>query len=157
MNIRHAVEADRAAIVAMARHFIAGTRYRDVFQTLGGDAIPLEPGIDRLLTLLWNLGPDSTLVLVAEERSGELAGMIAIIVGIHQITQQVYGEEICWWVEPKHRVGRLGPQLLRDAETWGRSKGLAFLKMIEPVPSDVGRFYRASGYLPIETAYAKVL
>jgi GNAT superfamily N-acetyltransferase len=156
VRIREAVDADRTAIVAMGAHFIDRTNYRIVFEELAHTTPALlEQGVDNLLTMLWSLG-EKAVVFVADTDEG-LAGMIALVSGVHPITRQPYAEEVCWWVEPPFRRGRVGPQLLEVAEAWARASGLVFLKMIEPVPSDVGRFYIAHGYMPIETAYAKVL
>lgn len=83
--------------------------------------------------------------------------MLAIVVLPHPITGRLYADELAWWVEPRFRRGRIGPTMLKHAEAWARQKGATVLKMVAPAGTDVGRFYEATGYRAVETAYQKRL
>jgi len=87
----------------------------------------------------------------------ELVGMLGIIVALHPVTGRPYADELAWWVNPAHRRGRVGPALLGRGEQWARQMGASMLKMVAPVDTDVGRYYRKHGYDAVETAYVKRL
>jgi GNAT superfamily N-acetyltransferase len=149
-------EDDRGAIMLMGAHFLAGTHYGEVFDALVPEA-DLMRGIDRLITLAQELGPNAATCLVADS-DGALVGMLAIAIGPHILTGQLFAEEIAWWVEPSRR-GKVGVALglLDAAEAWARGNGVAFLKMIEPVGTQIGKLYARRGYRAIETGFAKRL
>jgi GNAT superfamily N-acetyltransferase len=88
---------------------------------------------------------------------GQLAGGIAVVELPNLITGDLYAEEVAWWVEPNRRGLRLGPQLIAVAEEWATTRGLRSIKMVAPIPSQVGRYYERRGYVALETAYLKVL
>jgi GNAT superfamily N-acetyltransferase len=82
---------------------------------------------------------------------------IAVVELPNLITGDLYAEEVAWWVEPNRRGLRLGPQLIAVAEEWATTRGLRSIKMVAPIPSQVGRYYERRGYVALETAYLKVL
>ena len=84
-----------------------------------------------------------------------LIGMLAIVAIPHPLTGRTYAEEIAWWVEPEHRGGLIGPKMLRHAEEWATRNGANVVKMVAPAGSDVGKFYEATGYQAVETAFIK--
>lgn len=155
MKIRTMLEGDRAEIVRMGGAFIAGTNYGEVFAALvpGAD---LAAGVDRLVSLVQQLGPSVAQCFVVDDGAG-LVGMLAIASGAHFLSGALFAEEIAWWVEPQSR-GDLGPALLDTAEDWARGVDCAFIKMIAPVGDPVvARYYKRRGYLEVETAFAKRL
>lgn len=68
--------------------------------------------------------------------------------------------ELFWWVDPEHRKGGAGRDLLDGLEGWAKANGADTLTMVALDVSDggsIGRFYEANGYKPLERHYAKVL
>lgn len=144
MIIRPATPGDRGAVLLMVRHFLDHSLYGALFES-DVDAGGL---FDTVLA--------AGLVLVADN-GDHLVGMLAIVALLHPLGGKLYAEEVCWWVEPEHRSGFIGPKMLRSAEDWARRKGCSVVKMVAPHGSTVGDFYGRIGYTPIETAYIKVL
>lgn len=156
MTIREATGDDKHRLVEMAARFLLETPYGRLF-----DDKATPDTIARLIDQVLTFGA----IFVAEEtgpgRYGrtalKLTGMLAIVVVPHPLTGRNYAEEIAWWVEPEHRIGRVGPNLLRSAEEWATTKGANMCKMVAPEGSSVGGFYERLGYQPVETAYLKRL
>lgn len=132
---------------------MAATDYGDIL----GDAS--WSSISNLIDMVMAHG--TVFVVEVDPRTagarGELVAMLALALLPHPITGRLYADELCWWVEPRYRRGRIGPKLLRHAETWARQQGASMLKMVAPAGTDVGRFYEAVGYRAVETAYQKRL
>ena len=143
--IRPGVEADAPQLVRMAKRFLEETAYGALLQ-------PSDATLGELVALVDQIGQ----VYVAEVL-GEVVGMIAVLPLPHPADGRMYADEVAWWVEPEHRTGRIGPQLLRAVEDWSRDQGLFMVKVTAPANTAVGVFYRRAGYLEVETAYVKVL
>jgi GNAT superfamily N-acetyltransferase len=143
MTIREATDADTPRLVEMAIAFIAESRYQEL--------IPQDlPSIHALIAHLLGTG---TVIHVAD-LGIELVGMI----GVKKVAW-AFGpicDEAVWWVEPEHR-GRIGMQLLREAEKWAIANGCIGIKLIAPSGSDIGKLYERCGYEPIETTYFRRL
>lgn len=149
MRIRHATIDDKPAIVRMALRFIQSTPYRVLLPD--ADDAGLQALVDTLLLL-----GDNVAILLAENEGG-VFGMLCLVDCPHPATGDRYGDELVWWVDPGARNMRAGPRLLTAAEDWIRGRGAKMIKMVAPIPSDVGRFYERHGYFPTETAYVKLL
>lgn len=149
MTIRLATVDDLPAILKMAKAFLEATPYGRLFHT--------QPeNLAVLATLVFNFGERAAILLAVDELGP--FGMLVIIAAPHPINQQLYADELVWWVDPTYRgVRRAGPSLLRAAEDWARERNCYMVKMVAPIGSSVGRFYEKLGYSAIETAYAKVL
>lgn len=152
MIIRPATVDDRDAVTTLALRFHASSPYARLLKV---DAV--------LVGVLFDLALEQGTVIVGELESYDgaalraLVGFIALVALEHTVSGDRYAEEVAWWVEPAHRVGLLGPRLLRRAEGWAVTHGCAFLKMAAPAGTDVGAFYERQGYAAIETAYMKRL
>jgi GNAT superfamily N-acetyltransferase len=148
MTIREATIADLDHLVTMALHFLESTKYGQLF----------PPDRARLTTLARTCLAQGVIV-VAEDRGGDLVGMIAVAaMTSHPWSARAYAEEQAWWIEPAYRSGTLGPRLLNYVHEWARLQGLAFVKMGEPVDAPgVGAFYARLGYRVVETAWVKEL
>lgn len=145
--IREATVEDRDDIVEMAAHFIEQTRYS---QVLGA------PNREQLWFIVTKVVDELGVILLAEVE-GRAVGMLAIAALAHPFTGELYGDELCWWVEPEHRQGSVGPRLLVAGEEWATRKGLSVLKMVAPAGSDIGMHYERRGYSQVETVYQKTL
>lgn len=158
--IRFATEADKPRLIEMATRFLLETQYGRLF-----DERATPASLSELVTNVLTLGA----IVVAEYRplmpaifeddaapaEPKLVGMLAIVAVPHPLTGKIYGEEVCWWVEPEHRHGTLGPKMLREAEDWATRNGANMVKMVAPEGSTVGEFYKHIGYRPVETAFIK--
>ncbi len=138
---------DIEAIHRLCRRFLTETSYGVL---LGN---PADENMNVLITQTQAHG----VVLVAEI-DGSIEGFIAIFALNHPMTQEPYGDELAWWVNPEHRNGRVGYYLLRAAEDWARQMGLKMLKLVAPArPSDVGTFLARRGFTEVEVTYHKRL
>lgn len=143
MRIREAVLADTDCLVEMATRFLAESPYGRLF--------PADPArLGLLVGMCLELG----VIFVAEGEAGAV-GMIALVALTDPFGGVTYADEIAWWVDPAHRESVIGPRLLARAQNWTRTRGLAFLKMVAPANTEVGRFYERIGFTAIETSYIK--
>ena len=152
MIVRPARWQEQAPLVAM------GLRFQATVSAYTWFLPPSPAGVADLVAYLLELqstNADAT-ILVADQ-AGVLLGAIALIIGLHPVSGHRYADEIAWWIDPEHRGAlRAGPQLLVAAEDWAQGKGVSMIKMVEPLPSRVGRFYLHHGYRAVETAHVKV-
>lgn len=145
MTIREAtLDRDGLEIVVMTEQFLKESIY--------GRFFPFNS--DQVMTLIVNV-LQLGAVFLAEE--GErIVGMLAVVKIPHQISGEVFAEEIAWWVSPEHRGASIGPRLLRHMEEWARAEGLGMVKIGAPVDKpEVAAYYERLGYTAVETAYAK--
>jgi predicted N-acetyltransferase YhbS len=100
------------------------------------------------------------LLLVAEiggQVVGFAAGALSPLMGNNDY---LAGSELAWWVEPEHRGGRLGIQLMKGLESAARTAGCDFWSMIymeSCMPEAIERMYQKMGYVLKETTYGKRL
>lgn len=146
-GIRAATIEDRERIVEMASRFIEQTPYG---QILGA------PNRGLLAFIVEKTVQELGVILLGEV-DGQVVGMLAIAALAHPFTGELYGDELCWWVEPEQRRSTVGYKLLCAGEDWARLKGCVVLKMVSPVGSDVGTHYERLGYSQVETVYQKKL
>lgn len=146
MAIRQADLGDIVRLEEMARRFLASTPY-------GGLILPAPGYLEHFCMQVLKQG----VVLVADV-GGRTVGMLALLIGTHLLTGDLAAEEVVWWVEPEHRAGGIGPELLAAAERWASAKNVSVLKMVAPGANpSVGRFYAARGYLHVESIYIRRL
>jgi GNAT superfamily N-acetyltransferase len=177
--IREATLEDGPRLFEMACHFMAATRYGELFS-------PNHPALAQLVALVLEKGIvfvdeqehtndcatwyDAMVPGVTHDIDGDrwqpapacncgrrIIGMLGLIVAPNILTGQHYADEIAWWVDPEHRKSRAAHRLLCAAENWARQKGLSVLKMVAPAGSEIGTFYERRGYVLVESAYQKVL
>jgi len=144
--IRTATDADRAAVIRMGLAFASETAYGELFTVT-------PAGIDRLFTLLENLG-DRATIFVADDGDGPYAMIVLASAASPFNPAEHYADELCWWVDPRHRGGPAGRDLLIAACDWARTGGCKMLKMVEPAESRIGVLYRRLGFRKVETAYS---
>lgn len=144
--IRLAGETDRPWLVAMGLRFVQSTSYAAL--------MPITPAAVHIL--IDNLLEQGVIfVAVLEDRPiGMLAGRL--MPSGPEMPLSV-AEEVAWWVEPEHRDGRAGYQLLCHFEGWAVQSGADVCKMVAPAGTTVGGFYERRGYRAVETVFAKVL
>jgi GNAT superfamily N-acetyltransferase len=139
-----------ARVVEMCLRFIQETPYASV---CGSGANPLSIG--RVVEFCVMNG---VVLLAVDRQTDQVVGFIGLVAMQHPIVDERYADELAWWVEPEHRKGRAGYQLLRAAEEWARQAGCSMVKMVAPAHSDtVGAFLARRGYAVVETTYHKRL
>lgn len=143
MRIRQAVAEDRPRVLHLAMQFHGGTPY--------GELVKLDA---ERMEVLFGLALNQGVVFIAEGADGPI-GFIALVRMEHEMSGELYADEVGWWVEPEYRSGTVGPRLLAHGELWAFDNECAFIKMVAPAGSTVGRFYQKSGYTEIETAHIK--
>lgn len=94
---------------------------------------------------------ENGLVLV-DERAGEIVGMIGVIATLHPTSGDSVMSELFWYVLPHARGG--GLRLLRTAEDWARSIGVAKSIVVSP-NRKVSALYKRLGYAPLELQFIK--
>jgi GNAT superfamily N-acetyltransferase len=143
--IRKATPADASRLVEMAGHFVEQTRYSTLFR--------FKPAaVAQLVALVLEHG-----VIFVAEQDGAIVGMLAALPMEEPIAKTPMLDEMAWWVEPAFRRGSVGPKLLRAAESWAVQKGLRLVKMVAPVGTNVGDYYKRMGYTEVETSWVKKL
>jgi len=144
---RPATLADVEAIVAMGERFRSQTAY--------ASTVARSPESVRALTTRMVTGADSIVFVAEDPATGDLVGMIAVLLYTHYMSGVPKAIEVVWWVDPEAR-GSLGVRLLRDAERWARLNGAEALEMIAP-NWEVELLYDRLGYLPVERSYFRRL
>jgi len=88
-------------------------------------------------------------------------GMIAGIIYPHYTNaDHITGQEMFWYVDPKHRGGDAGRGLLDSLQEWAAINGAESFMMIslESIhPEKVGQFYMKNGYSLLEHSYIRRL
>lgn len=151
MIIRPATLLDRQDVRRLAIAFSYTPPYDQLFDEATRDALPIVDLLYDLIAL------DRAAIFLAIDAGGQVLGGLAICANINLMTGAAFADELCWYVEPAHRKGRVGPYLLGAGEKWALEKRLGSIKMVAPHPSTVGRFLERRGYVALETAYLKRL
>jgi len=144
MLIRRADFCDMDALIAMALRFQMTSTYAEHLR-----ATP-----ETFRTLVMNLLSHVGAAIWVADRDGVPVGMIAAMLYVQPMSQEWIGREICWWMEPEARGGRTALKLIRTAECWAKERGAVVFQMMAP-NAEVGRFYEALHYHPIETHYMR--
>lgn len=144
--IRQADESDVTALVAMGLHFQNTTDYAE----------HLRATEETLTTVVGHLLSNPNAVIFVAVNGTRLIGMIASTLYTQPMSGECIGSEICWWMEPDSRGGRIAIRLLRTAETWALNRGAVIFQMMAPNAS-IGSLYERLDYVPIETHYQRRL
>lgn len=144
--IRTAVEGDIPEILEMCAHFWSETIYDE----------PFDP--DYTVNMV-KLSLDHELLAVVD-----LNGVVGFVAGIKSPLlgngDTLTGTELAWWIEPEHRKGRLGIDLMRYIEKLAKIQGVKYWNMISmesSAPEVANRIYERLGYSKSETSYTKVI
>ena len=146
LMIRAAEESDFPIILDMCEEFWQETAYDEPF--------------DRQHTkLMVEMALDHGLLAVVDE-SG-VVGFVAGIKGPLMASPSVQaGTELAWWINPEHRKGRKGIDLMLFIENLAKNQGIKYWNMISmesSKPEVANAIYAKLGYTVIETSWAKVL
>jgi len=147
--VRRLVESDLDDVLVMCHRFFDDWHEKTV---LGPMDERLVDDVIRGICLDGTKGAGWVAVV-----DGVPVGLLCVALVPNLITRQLTVEELVWWVDPYHRSGRLGIDLLRVAVLWGSNSGAQLCKMVAPAGSTVGRFLARVGYREMETVYLKRL
>jgi hypothetical protein len=149
MTIRHAHPDDAPALMEMGRQF---------FREAGHEAQGLQFDDASFALTLGVLGRAELLLVV--ERFGKVIGMGAIDISCAYWNRSVkLAQELFWYLQPEHRVGR-GGRVLRALERLAADKGASIFSAVAEEgdrAQALGRLYRSMGYELTETMYRKAL
>jgi hypothetical protein len=138
--IREATPLDLPRLVAMGREFLHGSAYQAL---IADNPEQMEALASSLIER------DGGVVLVADH-SGELTGMIGVLVTAHHLSAEPVAMEAFWWASTPGD----GVRLLKASESWARANGAVAMQMVAP-DERVGALYARSGYALIEHGYMK--
>jgi hypothetical protein len=144
--IREATALDATRIVEMGRKFFLSGPYR----------AQLEDKPDRFLGFTSALiGNPNARVLVAEDASGFVVGVLAILISPHYLSGELVGVELIWYVEPEHR-GQVSLELFWAAEKLAKEMGAVRMQFTAP-NEQVGAIYKRLHYTQLEVGYQRSL
>jgi GNAT superfamily N-acetyltransferase len=144
--IREMAVSDLPAVQKCAGEFYAASRFLGKFC------------IGRFCEMWTWLLTGGDGVIFADEREGEIVGVIGGIVHREVYSEAIVAEEFFWFVREAYRGSGLA--LYRRFEEWARRRGAETIQMVhlrDVMPDKVERFYLRAGFHPIETRYAKEL
>ena len=143
--IRHAVESDIPDILRMSELFWAQTDYKVPF-----DAPSARIAVDMCMS------QDLCMVL-------DIDGVVGFVMGIRfpllGNNAYVIGAELAWWVDPEHRSGKNGFELMESIESAAKESGVDFWTMmnLESLQPEVAeKIYLRAGYKKTESTFLKV-
>lgn len=85
----------------------------------------------------------------------ELVGVLAVSLLDHWMTGQRIAVQWWWWIRPEHRNGQ-GLRLLREAESWAKSKGASAMHLLS-INDNFDALCESLHYNKLETTYTKEL
>lgn len=100
------------------------------------------------------------VILVAEKNSGLVGMAAALAYPCWYDADHMTAQELFWWIEPEHRGGPLGEDMLKMLEKWARDSGCLTMEMgaLEVQRPDVmARVYARRDYAPKERVFCKRL
>lgn len=151
MIIRQATPDDLSDILRMGSDFFAASGFAAI-----ADADTLS-----MIETAEGLMKNEAAVLLVADIDGELVGMAgAVSYPFYFNREHLTGQELFWWVDPRHRSDGAGKALMEGIEAWARSIGMHSLMMVA-IPSlegeSVGKLYQRAGFKPAEQNYIRRL
>lgn len=144
--IREATTEDFDDILSMCDSFWQETMYSEDFDR------------EHTKTMV-QMAYDHGLLAVIDD-----GGVIGFVAGIRSYLmgsrEAITGTELAWWVNPEHRKGRCGINLMLFIEDLARKQGVKYWNMISmesSAPEVANKIYQRLGYSRSETSYTKVL
>ena len=147
--IRLATINDIAGILPLAVKFIE-------YSPLSGKTFINYGDLSDTLSMMISEDKQACWVMVVE---GKIVGMSgAMIFPFYANRDYQIAQELFWYVAEEHRGN--GKQLLNAMENWSTSRGAKALHMISLETDSakaMDRYYKRSGFNPIEHTYSKEL
>lgn len=147
--LRIAKERDLQIVASMATKFFQNTQYGHLDMDQEGlEALVKEfisPANRDKVCLLWEEGGVTVGCIAGQLVSVPFLGRMAAV-------------ECMWWVEPGHRGGPVGEDLLVAYEYWAKLQGADFMQMMcmaDKTGKVLDRYYKRRGYSLTELTYTK--
>lgn len=112
----------------------------------------------KLILDLLNLGKDNAIILLAEDDTGKIVGILAAIKTFTTMGFEPTAMEVIWWVAQDARKSRLQLQLIHAFHYWCNRVGVSRIvlsSMENEHSQSVDRFYKRLGYKLTEHTYVK--
>ena len=117
--------------------------------------VPFDPDSAQNMVKMC-MDQDLCMVLDIDGVVGFVAGIRFPLLGNNAYT---IGAELAWWVDPEHRSGRNGAELMKSIEHAAKESGVNFWTMmnLESVQPEVAeKIYLRAGYSKTESTFLKV-
>ena len=144
--IREALEKDIPSILELCGVFWKETMYTEPFDS------------NHTETMV-NMALDHKLLAVVD-----IDGIVGFVAGIKSpllaSTKASQGVELAWWINPEHRKGRLGVELMLFIEDLARKQKIKYWNMVSmesSSPDVANKIYERLGYTKSETSWTKIL
>ncbi len=151
MIVRLAINRDLPECLELGRRFTESVYLGEL---VGYDDESAAALLDNLIT-----NDDGILLVV--ENDAALVGMAgAILYPFYFNKDHKTGQELFWFIEPEHRHGRLGLELLEAMEGEALAKGARSFMMValeEHEPERLAKFYARHGYRATERVFTRTL
>lgn len=149
--LKLATETDLHTVMDMASQFFQSTQYGD----LNIDPEGMEDLVRGFVT-----GDSTERVCILWEEDGKVVGSLAGQLHTIPFLGRTVAVECMWWVDPAHRGGPAGTELLGAFEYWSKLRGAHFVQMMciaDKTGKVLDRFYTRRGYTQTELTYTKEL
>lgn len=148
-TIRAATEADIVGLLPMGKRFFEASGYSEL---LAFDSDSVAQTLRNLIE------SEQGSLLIAENESGPIGFLGALIYPFYFNFDHLTGQEVFWWVDKEHRKTGAGLALLELTEAWAKSNGAKSFSMVAlqgSMPDRMAKLYQSMGYRPNEYSYIK--
>lgn len=146
--IKQATHEDTVRLVVYGNQFWEQTKYAEI--------IPYDT---ETVVEMTNELIDSGVVLYAEHE-GEIIGLMLVIISPFLMNKHYLSAcEWVFYVDPAHRRGGVGVELINEAERLLREKQVTYFTMVSlaNMPDAATKLYEGLGFERSETNFTKVL
>lgn len=113
-NLRRITKYDRAHLMAMAQNMHdESPRYKDKQYAEAKVSLLIDMFLNSPLAAAWVI-----------EHNGEVAGMLAIVLGEYFFGHDKYVTDVITYLRPEHRRGGAFPKMVKTAEDWCIEQGV---------------------------------
>lgn len=144
--IREATALDASRIVEMGRKFFMSGPYRGQMEDKPENFLRFTNALVQ---------SPSAKVLLAEDVTGFVVGILAILLSPHYLSGELVAVELIWYVEPEHR-GQISLELFWAAEKLAKELGATRMQFTAP-DERVGAIYKRLHYTRLEVGYQRSL
>jgi N-acetylglutamate synthase-like GNAT family acetyltransferase len=145
--IRTATEADIPEIVRLGSQSLIDGPYAGMLKDTPEQSAKLAMEV---------IQKSNGKILLYQNDSGKVAGLIGFIVFPHYFTGELTATEIMWYILPEDRAGGNGIKLLWEAEKEAKAMGAKWMGCSAP-DAQTASIYARFGYKTVETLCMKAL
>ena len=111
--------------------------------------------VNNLITQLIEIDQGFVKIVTNDD---EVVGALVAVISDIPINDLVFAQELMFWIDPEHRIGRTALKLVDEYVEWATSKGCNFIRLSEldnVLGGKAGLLFKRKGFEPLETAYVK--